>query len=255
VNALEFGFLVLAGIGAGLTGSIAGLASLISYPALLAAGLPPVTANVTNTAALVLTGVGSVSASRPELKGQGRRLAPLAVAAVLGGTAGAALLLSTPTEAFERIVPWLIGGASVAILVQRSPRELAMEGALAHAGRRDQWWLPIAVFAISIYGGYFGAAAGVLMLATLLLTTGEGLPRSNAMRNVLLGVANSVAAIGFVLFASIAWSAALPLAIGLFLGSLVGPRIVRRAPQTALRRVIALAGLGLAVYLAVEAYG
>jgi uncharacterized protein len=257
VNTWEFGFLVLAGAGAGLTGSIAGLASLISYPALLAAGLPPVTANVTNTAALVLTGVGSVSASRPELKGQGRRLVPLAVAAVLGGSAGAALLLSTPTEAFERIVPWLIGGASLAILVQRPPRELAVEGAIAHARhpRRDQWWLPIAVFAISIYGGYFGAAAGVLMLATFLLTTGEGLPRSNAMRNVILGVANTVAAIGFVLFASIAWSAALPLAIGLFLGSLLGPRIVRRAPQAALRRVIALAGLGLAVYLAIDAYG
>jgi uncharacterized membrane protein YfcA len=257
VNTWEFGFLVLAGAGAGLTGSIAGLASLISYPALLAAGLPPVTANVTNTAALVLTGVGSVSASRPELKGQGRRLVPLAVAAVLGGSAGAALLLSTPTEAFERIVPWLIGGASLAILVQRPPQDLAVEGAIAHARhpRRDQWWLPVAVFLISIYGGYFGAAAGVLMLATFLLTTGEGLPRSNAMRNVILGVANTVAAIGFVLFASIAWSAALPLAIGLFLGSLLGPRIVRRAPQAALRRVIALAGLGLAVYLAIDAYG
>jgi len=256
LSLLDFAFLVLAGIGSGLTGSIAGLASLISYPALLAAGLPPVTANVTNTAALVLVGVGSVSASRPELKGQSRRLVPLAGAAVLGGVAGAVLLLLTPSEAFERIVPWLIGGASLAILVQRSPRELALEGERAHAGRphRDQWWLPIVVFAISIYGGYFGAAAGVLLLATLLLTTGEGLPRSNAMRNVILGVANAVAAIGFVLFASIAWSAALPLAIGLFLGSLLGPRIVRRAPQTALRRIIAVAGLGLAVYLAVQAY-
>lgn len=255
MNVWEFALLVLAGVGGGLTGSIAGLASLISYPALLAAGLPPVTANVTNTAALVLTGVGSVAASRPELTGQGRRLVPLAVAAVLGGTAGAALLLSTPTEAFERIVPCLIGGASLAILVQRPPRELAAEAAATGArGRRDPWWLPGAVFAISIYGGYFGAAAGVLMLATFLLTTGEGLPRSNAMRNVILGVANTVAAVGFVLFASIAWSAALPLAIGLFLGSLLGPRIVRRAPQTALRRIIAVAGLGLAVHLGIQAY-
>jgi uncharacterized membrane protein YfcA len=252
----EFGFLVLAGVGAGLTGSIAGLASLISYPALLATGMPPVTANVTNTAAMVLTGVGSVSASRPELKGQARRLVPLGVAAVLGGSAGALLLLLTPSDAFERIVPWLIGGASVAILIQRPAPELALEGAREHARHpdRDQWWLPVAVFAISIYGGYFGAAAGVLMMATLLLTTGEGLPRSNAMRNVILGVANSVAAVAFVVFASIAWSSALPLAIGLFLGSLIGPRVVRRAPQTALRRVIAVAGLGLAIYLAVEAY-
>lgn len=253
---LEFGFLVVAGIGGGLTGSIAGLASLISYPALLAAGLPPVTANVTNTAALVFTSVGSVSASRPELTGQGRRLVPLAVAALVGGSAGALLLLLTPSDAFERIVPWLIGAASGVILVSRPPRDLAVEGTVAHAAHqhRDRRWLPVAVFAISIYGGYFGAAAGVVMLAMFLLTTGEGLPRSNAMRTVVLGVANAVAAIGFVLFASIAWSAAVPLAIGLFLGSLLGPRIVRRAPQAALRRVIALAGLGLAVYLAVGAY-
>jgi uncharacterized membrane protein YfcA len=206
---------------------------------------------------MVLTGVGSVSASRPELRGQGRRLVPLALAAVVGGVAGAALLLLTPSEAFERIVPWLIGGASMAILIQRPPRELALEGALAHAGRphRDQWWLPLAVFTVAIYAGYFGAAAGTVMLAMFLLATGEGLPRSNAMRNVIIGVANSVAAIGFILFASIVWSSALPLAIGLLLGSLMGPWIVRRAPQTALRRIIAVAGLGLAVHLAVEAYG
>ena len=125
MSVLEFAFLVVAGIGAGLTGSIAGLASLISYPALLAVGIPPVTANVTNTVALVLNSVGSVSASRPELTGQARRLAPLAAAAVLGGTTGAVLLLLTPAGAFERIVPFLIAGASAAILVQRPPRELA----------------------------------------------------------------------------------------------------------------------------------
>src|SRR4051812_18174493 len=106
----EFALLVLAGVGAGLTGSIAGLASLISYPALRAAGIPPVTANVTNTVALVLNSVGSVSASRPELAGQGRRLRRLAVAAVLGGLAGMALLLLTPSQALERIVPRLLGG-------------------------------------------------------------------------------------------------------------------------------------------------
>jgi uncharacterized protein len=254
VNALEFGFLVLAGVGAGLTGSIAGLASLISYPALLAVGIPPVTANVTNTVALVLNSVGSVSASRPELKGQGRRLLPLMLAAVLGGAAGAVLLLLTPTEAFERIVPVLIAGAAGAILVQRPPRELALEGALGHPDHRDPWWLAFGTFAVAIYGGYFGAAAGVLLLAMYLLSTGEGLPRGNAMKNVVLGVANSVAAVGFIVFASIAWSAALPLAIGLFAGGRLGPRVVRRAPQTHLRRVIAIAGLGLAITLGVQAY-
>jgi uncharacterized membrane protein YfcA len=254
MSVLEFGFLVLAGVGAGLTGSIAGLASLISYPALLAVGIPPVTANVTNTVALVLNSIGSVSASRPELAGQLRRLVPLGAAAVLGGITGAALLLLTPSEAFERVVPFLIAGASAAILVQRPPRELAAEGAAHHPDHRDPPWLPLGTFAIGIYGGYFGAAAGVLLLAMYLLGTGETLPRGNAMKNVVLGVANAVAAIGFVVFASIAWSAALPLAIGLFTGGRLGPRVVRRAPQAGLRRVIAVAGLGLAVTLGVQAF-
>ena len=251
---MEFVLLVVAGVGAGLTGSIAGLASLVSYPALLATGLPPVTANVTNTVALVLNGVGSVSASRPELRGQGRRLVRLGAGAVLGGAAGAALLLLTPSDAFERIVPGLIAGASIALLVQRPPAQLALEGARAHPDHRDPWWLPLGTFLIAIYGGYFGAAAGVMMLAMYLLTTGEGLPRGNALRNALLGLANSVAAVGFIVFASVAWSAALPLALGLFAGGRLGPRIVRRAPQTLLRRIIAVAGLGLAIHLGIQAY-
>ena len=254
MSPLEFGFLVLAGIGAGLTGSIAGLASLISYPALLAVGIPPVTANVTNTVSLVLNSVGSVSASRPELRGQARRLLPLGVAALLGGIVGAALLLLTPPGAFERIVPFLIAGASAAILVQRPPRELAEEGHRDHPVPRDPGWLAPGTFGIAIYGGYFGAAAGVLMLAMYLLGTGETLPRGNALKNLILGVANSVAAVGFVLFASIAWSAALPLATGLFIGGRIGPRVVRRAPQKLLRRVIAVAGLGLAVHLGIQAF-
>ena len=252
MSPLEFAFLVLAGIGAGLTGSIAGLASLVSYPALLATGIPPVTANVTNTVALVLNAVGSVSASRPELRGQARRLRPLVVAAALGGATGMVLLLLTPTEAFERIVPWLIGGASAAILVQRPPRELAADGAQQPV--RDPRWLPLGTFAVAIYGGYFGAAAGVLLLAMFLLSTHEGLPRGNAMKNVVLGTANAVAAVGFVVLTDVAWSAALPLALGFFVGGRIGPSVVRRAPQKALRTVIAVAGLALAVHLGIQAY-
>jgi len=254
VNALEFAFLVLAGIGSGLVGSVAGLASLISYPALLAAGVPPLTANMTNTVAMVFQGVGSVSASRPELRGQGRRVGRLGAGALLGGAAGAALLLLTPSSAFERIVPWLIAVASAAILVQRPPRELALEGARHHPDHRDPRWLPLGTFAIAIYGGYFGAAAGVMMLAMYLLSTGEGLARGNALRNVMLGVANVVAALAFVVLTTIAWSAALPLAIGLFTGGRLGPRVVRRAPQALLRRTIAGAGFGLALYLGIQAY-
>ena len=256
MSALEFALLVAAGIGAGLIGSIAGLASLISYPALLATGLPPLAANVTNTVALVLSGVGSVSASRPELSGQRHRLVRLGVAAVLGGVAGAVLLLLTPSSAFQRLVPFLIAGASLAMLVQRPPRELAAEGAAAQAAHphRDSWGTVLGTFAISVYGGYFGAAAGVLMLAMYLLVTGEGVPRSNAMKNVVLGMANAVAALGYALFADVAWLAALPLALGFLLGGRLGPSIVRRVPQSGLRRAIALLGLGLAVHLGIDAF-
>ncbi|WP_089404808.1 sulfite exporter TauE/SafE family protein [Geodermatophilus saharensis] len=253
MTVLEWALLVLAGVGAGLSGSIAGLASLVSYPALLATGLPPVTANVTNTVALVLTSVGSVSASRPELSGQGRRLLPLVAGGVLGGAAGAGLLLVTPAEAFERLVPVLIGAAALAIVLQRPPRELAAEGARRH-GRRDPWWLAAGTALVAVYGGYFGAAAGVLLLALFLLGTGEGLPRSNAFKNVVLGVANAVAAVGFVVLAPVVWSAVLPLALGCLAGGRLGPRVVRRAPQALLRRLIGLAGLGLAVVLALDAY-
>jgi uncharacterized membrane protein YfcA len=253
VSALEFGLLVLAGAAAGLIGSVAGLASLISYPALLATGIPPLTANVTNTVALAFSSIGSVSASRPELAGQRGRLRRLCVAGLLGGVTGAVLLLLTPSSAFEKLVPFLIAGASAAILVQRSPRELAAEGA-AHP-HRDSAGLVVGTFAISVYGGYFGAAAGVLMLAMFLLVTGEGVPRSNALKNVVLGVANSVAAIGYAFFADVDWLAVLPLGIGFLAGASLGPAVVRRVPQTALRRAVAVAGLGLAVHLGIDAFG
>ncbi|MCV2491510.1 sulfite exporter TauE/SafE family protein [Geodermatophilus sp. YIM 151500] len=256
MSALDFGFLVLAGVGAGLTGSIAGLASLISYPALLVTGVPPVTANMTNTVALSLLSASSVSASRPELAGQRRRLLRLGLAGLLGGGVGAALLMLTPSAAFEKVVPALIGAAALVLLVSRPPAELAAEGVREQRvhPHRDPSWLPLGTFVVSIYGGYFGAAAGVVMVAMYLLTTGEGLPRGNALRNAVLGCANAVAALGFLLFGTVVWSAALPLAIGLFAGGLLGPPIVRRAPQALLRRLIALAGLGLAVHLAVQAY-
>jgi uncharacterized protein len=257
MSTVQFSLLLLAGTAAGLIGSVAGLASLFSYPALLATGVPPLTANVTNTVALVFSGVGSVSASRPELAGQRPRLVRLGVAGLLGGIVGAALLLLTPSDAFEKIVPFLIAGASAAMLVQRAPRELPAEGAAEQARHphRDHWGMVLGAFAISIYGGYFGAAAGVLMLAMFLLVTGEGVPRGNAVKNVVLGVANSVAAVAYAFLTDVAWLAALPLAIGFFLGGRLGPRVVRRMPQTLLRRLIAVAGLGLAVHLGLDAFG
>jgi hypothetical protein len=234
--------LALAGVGGGLTGSVAGLASLVSYPALLASGLPPLTANVTNTVAVVLSSVGSTLGSRTELVGQGPRMRRLLVASAAGGLLGAVLLLATPADSFERVVPWLIAVGSVAVLV---PRRAPAPGPVGPDARA----LTPVVALVAVYGGYFGAGAGVIMLAVLLAATSEDLPRGNAAKNVVMGVANGVAAVALAVLHPVPWSAAVPLALGFLVGGRLGPVVVRRLPASALRLLIALCGLGLALHL------
>jgi len=241
--------LVLAGVGSGLAGSIAGLASLVSYPALLAVGLTPVAANVTNTIALVFNTAGTMAGSRPELRGQRPRIRELGVIAVAGGLVGGTILLLTPASAFERVVPWLIGLGSLTILVPRR-LTLHLDDAPAPASRV----LFAGIFAIGVYAGYFGAAAGVLMLALLLITTPDTLARCNALKNVVLGISNVVAAVIFAIFGPVHWLVALPLAAGVLVGGRIGPVIVRHSPTRVLRVLIALAGLGLAIHLGLDAY-
>ena len=150
--------LVGAGFAAGLCGTVAGLASLFSYPALLAAGLPPLAANVTNTVALTATTVGAVAGSRAELTGQGPALRRFAPIVLLGGAAGAAVLLLAPAGTFEAVVPWLIAGASVVLLLQPRIR-LAAERRTAGRDGRVHLSTSVCLFAVAVYGGYFGAAA------------------------------------------------------------------------------------------------
>jgi uncharacterized membrane protein YfcA len=241
--------LFVAGIGGGLCGSIAGLASLSTYPALLLIGLPPVAANVTNTVALVFNGVGSVSASLPELSGQRAALKRLVPTAVVGGTAGAALLLSIPAEGFENVVPLLLAASAVLIALPQRDR-----AANAPRGAARTLLEGLAVLAICVYGGFFGAAAGVLMLALFLRIGSDSLAHANATKNVVLGVANGVAALIFIACAPIHWLAVVPLGAGCLVGSRFGPVIVRRAPATPLRLVVAGAGLALAVKLGLDTY-
>jgi uncharacterized protein len=247
---MNWALLAAAGVLGGLTGSIAGLASVATYPALLLVGLPPVTANVTNTVALVFNGIGSVLGSRPELAGQGAWLKRIAPAAAFG----TALLLSTPAQGFERVVPILLGLASVAILLPHASRQ---ETRVAHHQRHTVkvQLEAAAIFAICVYGGYFGAAAGVLLLAMLLRTGGATLAHANAGKNVILGVANVVAAVIFAIFAPVQWWAVVPLGLGCLVGSRLGPIVVRHAPAGPIRVVIGVAGLLLAVKLGVDAYG
>ncbi|MET0900632.1 MAG: sulfite exporter TauE/SafE family protein [Mycobacterium sp.] len=254
MNWAHIALLVAAGLLGGLAGSIAGLASVTTYPALLAVGLPPVTANITNTVAMVGNAVGSIIGSRPELRGQGPYLLRTVPLGVVGGVLGAVLLLSTPAEGFEKLVPLLIGFSSIAIVWPRrerldEPREksrrhkrivLILEGA--------------AILLIAIYGGYFGAAAGVLLLALLLRTEDSTLAQANAAKNVLLGAANGVAAVIFIVVAPVDWPSLVPLAIGCVVGSRLGPIVVRHAPATPIRWLIGAGGLALAIKLGLDAY-
>jgi uncharacterized membrane protein YfcA len=187
-----------------------------------------------------------VTASGPELAGQRARLLRVVTVSLTGGLIGGLLLLATPSHAFAQVVPWLIGLGSVAILL---PRRSTSEAPAANPAVV----LP-AVALISLYGGYFGAAAGVLMLALFLRATHEPLPRANALKNVVLGAANLVAAVLFAVVADVDWTAAIPLAAGLLVGGRVGPLVVRRAQASVLRPAIAVVGLVLAGYLAIKAY-
>ena len=241
--------LLAAGTAAGIASTVLSLASLISYPVLLALGLPPLTANVTNTVSLVLTGAGSAAGSGPELAGQGRRVRRFGTVSALGGATGAGILLLSPAHTFELVVPVLIGGAALLLLVQPRVKSLS-----ARPGGEHSIPLTVALFAAAAYVGYFGAGGGVLLMAVLGVMVDEALARVNAIKNVISGLANFVAALGFTLFAPVRWSFVLPLAAGFLIGGWTGPKLIRRMPPEGLRLVIALAGVGLAVKLAWTAY-
>ena len=241
--------LLAAGIGGGLASTIASIASVVSYPILLSLGLPPLSANVTNTVSLVLTGLGSVLGSRPELAGQRARVIRLGLVTACGGGTGAAILLLAPASAFAYAVPVLIAGASLVLLIQPALRGLAPV-----PGAERSWTRHAAVFAVSVYTGYFGAAGGVLLLAALSTMLAQSLVRVNAVKNAITGSANGVAAILFIVFAPVHWSYVPLLAAGFLIGGYVGPRVIRHLPVRALRLFIAAVGFALAVKLALSAY-
>jgi hypothetical protein len=245
MTAIDAALLLSAGVLAGMVGSAGGTASLISYPALLAVGIAPLAANVTNAVAFVASWPGSALGSRPELRGQARWLRRWAPLAAAGGAAGAALLLLTPAGVFDRVVPFLVAFAALALLLQ--PKISAWLE--SHPTKGSRLLLPCGLFAASVYNGYWGAGAGVMILALLMLTVDQQLARSNALKNMILGVADVVCAIGFVLFGPVHWKAAVPMALGFLVGSTAGPALTRRVPGNILRVVVALAGLGLAVHL------
>ncbi len=245
ISGADIFLLIGAGITAGLVGSAGGITSLISYPALLAIGIPPLPANVTNAVALMGSFPGSGLGSRLELKGQRQWLRRRAPVAVAGAVVGVILLLSTPDRVFNRIVPYLLASAALVLLVQ----PLISKWHENRLGRGNRYLLPVGLFVVGIYSGYFGAGSGIMILALLLLTVDREFPRANALKNMILGVADVVTAVAFLLFGPVHVAAALALGGGLLVGSFLGPSVARRVPGNVLRILAALLGIGLAIWL------
>jgi uncharacterized membrane protein YfcA len=237
-----------AGVAAGTINTVVGSGTLFTFPVLLAFGYSPVVANVSNTGGLVPGSASGAIGYRRELADQGRRLVPLATASVSGGIVGAVLLLSLPASAFQAIVPVFIAIALVLIVLQpRLSRFLEARRAAErlHAG-------PVAtlgVFAGGVYGGYFGAAQGILLLAILSLALDEKLQRINALKVVLTGLVNLVSGIVFIFAAHVAWAPAGLIAGGSVLGGVIGARAGRRLPPAALRALIVVVGIAAIVHL------
>ena len=236
--------LMVAGVLAGVIGTAGGITSLISYPALLMAGLAPLDANVVNLVAAVACWPAAAAASRRELGEVGRWLPAGAAAAAAGAAAGTALLILTPARVFDLLVPLLVALGSTALLLQ--PR-LTSRRVRTHDEQRSVAVLTVG--GISVYSGYFGAGSGVMLLAASLILMDPRVPEANALKNMLLGAGTLASAAILITVWPVRWDAALPLAIGLFLGSLVGPVLARRLPATVVRWAAALLGFGLAIGL------
>jgi len=248
VSLLECAVVLAAGVFAGAINTVVGSGTLVTFPVLLAVGYGPVTANVSNTLGLVPGSVSGAIGYRDELKGQRGRIVTLGSASLLGGILGAILLLSLPGSAFEAIVPVLIALALVLVVAQpRLSKTLAARRDAVRPHGGPLLWS--GVLGTGVYGGYFGAAQGVILLALTGIAIPEDLQRLNALKNVLAALVNAVAAAIFLCFASVAWLPALLLAVGSAAGGQLGAKIGRRLSPAVLRGVIVVVGLAAIVQL------
>jgi uncharacterized protein len=241
----EAAAVLLAGVWAGTINTVVGSGTLVSFPILVAVGLPPVTANVSNSVGLVPGSVTGAWGYREELRGQGRRLRWLVPATTLGGALGAMLLLWLPASAFEAVVPALIGLGVVLVLLGPRISRAVMEHHAQQGGvpERGVWWVWPAVFGTGVYGGYFGAAQGVLLMAVFGIGIDDHVQRHNALKNVLAALVNGVAAVVFIAVAHVDWRAVVLLGLGAVLGGIIGARVGRRLSPNLLRAVIVVVGV------------
>jgi uncharacterized membrane protein YfcA len=240
-----------AGIVAGTINTVVGSGTLFTFPVLLAFGYAPVVANVSNTVGLVPGSVAGAVGYRRELSGQRARILRLSAASLSGGIIGAILLLSLPASAFAAIVPVFIAVALLLIVFQKQISAALARHRPAHRGPREHGspLVMLGVFAGGVYGGYFGAAQGILVLAILSLGIDDELQRLNAVKVVLTGLVNLISGIIFVFIAHVAWPPAGLIAGGSLLGGLMGARVGRRLPPQVLRAVIVVVGVLAIVHL------
>jgi uncharacterized membrane protein YfcA len=248
VSAPEALAIFAAGVAAGTVNTIVGSGTLITFPVLLAFGYAPVTANVSNTVGLVPGSVSGAIGYRRELADQLPRMIRFGAASLLGGTTGAVLLLVLPASAFKAIVPAFIAIALVLVVVQ--PRLSRLLDTRRRSGAREGSFPTLAAVAAGgVYGGYFGAAQGILLLAVLGLALPDDLQRINALKNVLAGLVNLIAGVVFVIVAHIAWAPALLIAGGSIAGGQIGAGVGRRLPPVAMRALIVVVGLAAIIKL------
>lgn len=283
--------ILLAGIGAGFVGYAVGASSLVSYPALLAFGIPPVLANASNTVGVVGTGIGGVMGARKELKGQAVRSITYVVIGAFGGVAGAFLLLKLDPSVFEFAAPVLILLSSLIIAINPRGRMQAKQAAadataqlkhieateatdatdaakrattptaphrppeqLVQSMSQDSWWVWLGVVAVAIYSGYFGAGAGTLALAMLDAAKIGPFHKINALKTLIGTGANISASVVFIIQGAVDWPAAIMLCIGCFIGGYIAPSITRKIPANIMRAAAVIAGIILTIDLGLKTY-
>ncbi|WP_367341585.1 sulfite exporter TauE/SafE family protein [Limosilactobacillus sp.] len=243
-------YVLIGGVLAGIMSSAASFASLVSYPLLLSVGIPPVYANVTNDAALIWNSIGSVFSSGRELHGHWKDVGKYAICTILGSACGSFLLLAFPGKTFEKVVPFFILIAGIMVIVSGQHKAIQQV-------QRPLWqkvaYLTLLTI-VGMYAGYFGAAAGIVVLVLLTYLMSENFLVVNAIKNAVCGLANLTALIIYMFNSHIYWNFAIPMAIGMFVGGYVGPIIVRHVPARLMRIIIAILALTQAAIYFYKAY-
>lgn len=244
----------LAAVTAGFINAMAGGGTLVSFPALLALGISPVVANVTNTVALVPGTIGGMWAQRNEFQSQYRRLLKLLPVAIVGGVAGGLLILNTSEDAFKSLIPYLILGATLLLRFQvRIKNWVVSRMGQAHSEHHNPIFMLSLVFLAAIYGGYFGAGLGVILMATLGLVTDENMTHLNFLKQALAFAINLAAAIYFIFSGKVDWTIAFIMTFGSLLGGLIGGKLAGKMKPEILRWIVVSAGLIAAIFYFIKA--